>query len=908
MLPTAGDHSPQRDVYGMLQPLLERESILERLLSAFDQATRGAGACVLIRGEAGIGKTALVEELARRVGSRSELMSGACDALDTPRPLGPLVDFCDRLSPGIRAMLEDFSSGPSLFHAIRSALAERASPVLLIFEDIHWADESTRDLIRFLARRIGTLKVLMVVTYRTEGGSDVDPLRVLLGDLIGPRILRVDVAPLSKEAVQTLAASCRADHRDVAVDAHALHRLTGGNPFFVTEVLANPAVRLPDSVRDATVARLLRLPGDLQHFVRIVSLAPQRCDHDLFSNAFPVEHSRALTEMAHGKYDLLIDDGVTIGFRHELARLAVAESVAAVSPAAARAWHRRFLGALESRTGSALALLAHHAAGSGDSALIVRWALPAGIDAMRLGANREAVRLLGAALAASEGRSDVDRVSLHEQYAQCCQASLDLPEAIRARCTVIDECSRNGWAVREGKNLALLGRVHWLAGDRSSAMSAFAAALSTLQSHDTTVEYAWACALIAGAHMTSEEDTLAIEFATRALRTAERLNALEVRIHALNTLGDAQQYREVDWRTKLEESLRLSLAHGYPDHAARAYINLASTSVVAQDFRAARVALADGLAFASEHDLDFQRDYLLAWQARERFECGDWTSAYAIAAELSRLGRVAPVARIPAIGTLAALAVRRGESGAGAAVSLALSEAEKTGEHQRIAPLLLAQAEAAWQTGDDEACTRSARSGISASTEHGSLDNLGRFVVWLWRAGSANEARACLDEAPRCPQRFADEVLGRWAEAALEWEARGCAYEQALALSCGSKQDMRQAMSLLEALGARPALAALKVRRPMRGTPPGPRDSTKAHPLGLTVREQEILDCIVRGMSNADIARKLFRSQRTVEHHVSALLGKLGVANRSEAIAKAMRLALADAGRDAPPTASRGPR
>lgn len=898
MLLEAGAYSSQGGLDRMPQPLLERESILARLLSAFDQATTGAGACALIRGEAGIGKTALVEEVVRCLGTRAELLSGACDALDTPRPLGPLIDFCDRLSPGIRAMMNDFSGGPSLFDAVRRALAERASPVLLVFEDIHWADESTRDLIRFLARRIGTLRVLLVATYRTEGGSDADPLRVLLGDLVGPRTLRVDLAPLSEEAVRTLASRNRIEHRDVAVDAEVLHRLTGGNPFFVTEVLAEPSARLPGSVRDATLARLLRLPVDLQQFVRIASLAPQRCEHELFSTAFPAEHARALAEIARGRFDLLVDDGVTIGFRHELARLAVAESVVSGAPASAREWHRRFLEVLESRSERALAVLAHHAAGSGDAALIVRWSMAAGIEAMRLGANREAARLIGAALAASDAHSGVDRLSLHEQYAQCCQSALDLPEAVRARCVAIDECSRNGWTVREGKNLALLGRVHWLAGDRRSAMSAYAAALAALQSHETTVEYAWACALIAGAHMTGEEDTLAIEFATRALRTAERLDALEVRIHALNTLGDAQQYRAIDWRMKLEESLRLSLTHGYTDHAARAYINLASTAVVAQDYGVARAALTDGLAFATEHDLDFQRDYLLAWQARERFECGDWASASAIAGNLARLERVAPVARIPAIGTLAALAVRRGDAGADAAMSLALSQAEQTGEHQRIAPLLLAQTESAWQMGDDEACARSARIGILASIEHGSLDNLGRFAVWLRRAGRAEEARAFLDEVPRCPQRFVDEVQGRWTEAAREWEARGCTYEQALALSCGLKEDLRHATSLLEALGARPALEALRARRPMRGTPPGPRQSTRVHPLGLTVREQEILDCIVHGLSNADIARKLFRSQRTVEHHVSALLGKLGVANRAEAIAKAIRLAPGATGSD----------
>lgn len=885
-----------------MSPILEREGPLAQLVATFEQARTGRGVCALLSGEGGIGKTALLGELIKTIKTRypaTHVLVGACDALDTPRPLGPLMDIAEQLGPEVRRLLDGSSRSPKLFEAVLSMLSSGRDARLLVFEDVHWADESTRDLIRFLARRIDTRCVLMVVTYRLEGTSENNALRILLGDLKGPHVARIALLPLSEGAVRklTVDAQTKAATSDGSQPSHtisdckAIYKLTGGNPFFVIELLRDPTSAFPSSIKDVVAAQLLRLPPEDQRLTRIVSLSPQRCRIHFLAAAFPEEFSCNVVDGSFERNELLVRDAQTVGFKHELSRLAVSEDLVRTQPNAARTWHHQFLMCLEARDGEPLAVLAHHATGTEDPSLIIKWALPAGLEALRLGANREAMKLLGEVLAASEkvDAHATDRMVILEHFASACQAAVDLSMALKARQEAIQECVKRQCVVREGHNLALLGQVYWLLGDRQSAIEAYSRALERLEPHRETAEYAWACALAAGAYMTAEEDAMAIELATRAIASADASGAIEVRVHALNTLGDAQQYRSADWRSKIEQSLSLALEHGYTSQVARAYINLACTGIVAQDYAVARNALHMGLKYTSDLDLDFQHDYLLAWKARERFETGDWNEAENLAAGLISRPHTAPAARIPALGTMASLAVRRGDKVCAELLQRALSESVRTGEHQRIAPVSLSQCEAAWVSCDFEACAGLARVGVAASLKHGSLDNFGRFVVWLGRAGHPGEALSLLDQEPRCPARFVAELRGNSIDAAKEWADRHCHFEQALALSSGTAADVRVAVQLLTELGALPALAMVRRLRPMRGTPPGPRLMTRNDPDGLTSKEREVLALIAEGLSNERIARRLNRSRRTVENHVSALLEKMGATSRSEAAVMARR-------------------
>jgi predicted ATPase len=210
-----------------------------------------SGRLVLLGGEAGVGKTSLVGLLATRVGPDVRVLRGFCDNVAIPPPLGPLVDALPELADAIDGTTR--ATRPRLFRHIRARLTE--GPTVLVLEDVHWADEATLELMRFLGRRLEGVPLLAVATFRDDQVGPGDPLTALLGDLAtAPHVDRMHLPALSAEAVAALVADSGS-----GLDVDALFERTGGNPFFVTEVLAAGAVDTPPTVRDAVLARISQL-------------------------------------------------------------------------------------------------------------------------------------------------------------------------------------------------------------------------------------------------------------------------------------------------------------------------------------------------------------------------------------------------------------------------------------------------------------------------------------------------------------------------------------------------------------------------------------------------------------------------------------------------------------------------
>ena len=245
--------------------LLERESNLANFASYAAEARTQQGRLVLLAGEAGVGKTALLEALKDRL-PEATWAWGSCDGLFTPRPLSPLYDIARDLGGELKAACDRNAAREDLFDAFVNALSAEPDLAVVVIEDVHWADEASLDLIRHTWRRAGDAKVLMIVTYRDDGLAADPMLRTVLGDLATYRgTRRMGLAPLSTAAVAALAV-------DSSIAPDELYRLTGGNPFFLSEVLAGDGEHVPASARDAVLARTGRLDEEARTALETVSL------------------------------------------------------------------------------------------------------------------------------------------------------------------------------------------------------------------------------------------------------------------------------------------------------------------------------------------------------------------------------------------------------------------------------------------------------------------------------------------------------------------------------------------------------------------------------------------------------------------------------------------------------------
>ena len=212
--------------------LIERDAQLETLMMSARRAATGRGSILLLGGEAGIGKTSLLREFSDRVGKDYRVLWGGCEALFTPRPLGPLQDMAQSLDRAVSALLDKTSAPERVFPALLNALQTSNGTIILVFEDLHWADNATLDLVKYLGRRVALLRTLLVLSMRNDEIGVDHPLTQVLGDLPSAAVTRLTLQPLSPDGVAMLAKQAGRSSRD-------LHRVTAGNPFFVTELLAS---------------------------------------------------------------------------------------------------------------------------------------------------------------------------------------------------------------------------------------------------------------------------------------------------------------------------------------------------------------------------------------------------------------------------------------------------------------------------------------------------------------------------------------------------------------------------------------------------------------------------------------------------------------------------------------------
>lgn len=873
---------------GVLLERAEQTGALHESLGRVIDGSRSG--VVLVPGEAGGGKTALLRQFCADAGARARVYSAACDPLFTPRPFGPLLELAgaitaelgrdDELAALVAAPGDAFDVATELLRELRLA-----APAVVVIEDVHWADEATLDVIRLLARRVGAVPLLLVLSYRDDHLERTHPLRLTIGELgeAGRVLSRLSLPGLSRAAVAELAG------RAAGVDPGELHERTAGNPFFVTEVLGADTGSIPHSVRDAVLARAARLSSSARDLLDAVAVIPGQAETWLLE---------ALTPAAMDSLDECVGSGMLtasagrVRFRHEIARVVIEESL---SPGRRITLHRRALSVLEKEEPPGdPARLAHHADAAGDAAAVLRHAPPAAAAAASAGAHREAARLYARALELADRLPDGDRAGLLERYArEGYFMAVGLgpgpgPEA--ALKDALDINKSRGDLLAQGRTLRLLGIQLGREGKIAESAAAAFDAVTILEQVPPSAELALSyvnLAAIAGIR----RDPNARDWGEKAISLGEQTGCAEAVCAGLNLVGCIEITRgDLTGAAKLERSMDLAGRDRDYFNVGRAHLHLSWMLALRREWPLVESYLNPAIKFCQEHGQAPWLTRLRSVQVESLLARGRWDEAAAAADPLLGPpdGPPAPT-RCHALTVLATVRARRGQPGCWPLLDEAAELAKRTELAYMRAPVAAARAEAAWLEGRLAAVVMEAERPDPVALQ---LDPFAALdlTCWRWRAGAA------AGNSDELPDPYGMLLTGDWAGAARWWQQREQPYEAALAsVGSGDADALRDALGALGGLGAKPAAAI--VTRELRGLgerslPRPPRPATSAHPAGLTPREVDVLALLAAGLRNQEIAARLIVSPRTVDHHVSAILRKLNADNRGEAVAVAVRLGL----------------
>ena len=856
----------------MSRHLLEREPELAELRSAAREATAGRGRVVLLHGEAGIGKTSLVGALRAEPSDGVRVLVGSCDAMSTPRTLGPLRDLAPSVGPQLGEALRT-GDREDVFDALRDELATAGGTVLIV-EDVHWADEATLDVLRFLARRIDDLPAVLVLTYRDELDRD-HPLGRLLGDLgHGDRIDRIALRHLSADAVGTLTAGS-------GLDADRVYAMTEGNPYFVSELVASAdEAAVPPTVVDAVTGRLRRLDEATQDHVEQLAVLPSAVDTTLLAKLVPGSAAALRTAEEAGLLEVRPD---SVRFRHELTRRAIVDAL----PSSRRIeLERRVLVELLESGVADPARLVHHALAAGDVDAVVAWAPRAARDAAASGAHRQSTAHFRAALAHIDRYDAAERAELLEGYAIEAYTIGQGPESVEAQTEVVRlRRERPDDVTALGASLRWLSRFQWLAGNRAAAEAAGREASAVLVESDDRGLLALAVSNEAQLAMLAHELPRAIDLATRAVAIAREVHAPRALSHALNNLGTAHMLQNRDEGiAELLEAADIAVAANLMDDAARAHVNLVWSLLDQFRLDLAERYLEPALELSERTEVVGLWTYQQAERGRLHLARAQWDEAVAAAGYQSES---LPQLYCVALTVIGVAGIRRGDPDGESTLEEATRVAERLGELQRTGPAAAARAEAALLRGDWEAARAIALPMYAEAARRQDTNLLAELASLLRRAGEEVEA-------PEGEHPFAVQARGEWRRAAELWHAAGCPYHEAAALAESHDEgELLAALAILDRIGAVPLARRVRAElreRGVRNIPRGPSNPTRRNPEGLTDRQVGVLQLLAEGLTNAEIAERLVVSVRTVDSHVAAVLTKLGVQSRQDAVRAAREL------------------
>jgi len=561
----------------------------------------------------------------------------------------------------------------------------------------------------------------------------------------------------------------------------------------------------------------------------------------------------------------------------------IAESV---SPDRALRLHRRALLTLATPPVGQpdLARLVHHAEAAQDGEAVLRFAPAAGARASALGAHREAAAHYETALRYADGLPPRRQAELLQEHSHECFVIDRFVPAIALETRALDHYRQLGDRKSQGDSLRRLSHLQRCGGHSEDADHSIREAIRILEAIPESLELSLAYCGLTMVCMNASDAEGTFRAGRRAMELAETFKDTESLVHVLNSVGTMEMSSGVPGgRAKLERSMELALEAGLDEEVGRAYINLSEVLVALRLYEGFNELVERGVDFCTGRGLDLWGLYLYDCRAEAELQRGRFAEAVQAAEHVLR-NQGTDLPRFKALLVIAMVRARRGDPDVWPLLDDARTIATTDGELQFIAPIASARAEAAWLDGNPEAVQTETEEAFRLALKLRSGLHLGALATWRRRA-------RCHDELPvEVAPQWAAELAGDHVLAAKMWTELGCPYDAAIALSGSDReQALRDSLAELQRLGAKAAVSIVSRRlreNGARGLPRGPRGSTRDNRFQLTAREFEVLDLVSHGLRDAEIAKRLFLSEKTVNHHVSAILHKLGVSSRTQAAAQ----------------------
>ncbi|MDH3498915.1 MAG: AAA family ATPase [Acidimicrobiia bacterium] len=849
--------------------LLDRAGELRELETALANARGGQGGAIFVTGEAGIGKTRLITAFLDRAGKVRPLF-GLCDDLLAPRAFGPFREIA-RTSGELPSAVATEPERDHLLAALVDAMDSKMHPAILVIEDAQWADEASLDVIRYLSRRMTQLAALLIVSFRDDALEAHHPLIEMAAGTANRAVVRLRLGGLSEASVAELAAGTGYDPADLLA-------MSGGNPFYLGEVLAAAPNELPQTIRDTVAARAARLSDAGRSALEVLAVVPNGASPTLARALFNgdtavIEEAEAsgLLDTTHGR----------LRFRHELGRRAIDSSL---SFARRMACNRIVLDALEA-TGADPATLVHFAVGAGEGERAAAFARAAIPEADRVASHREVWTLCRIALEHTATRPPLESAELH---LIACRAGNAINSHMQAKQHADHALSlirsAEGAAPQQlAEALLSAALTSHVLGRNDDARRELREAVDILRPLPVSETLGRCYAALGGNAMVIGSNVEAIAWANLAIEMGEKHGWFDPQVRGLGVRGVAKiSLADESGFEDLDRACDLGATHGPVDRLLVSIYNTAVCHIRLGKPRDAEPYLEESERIAREHGFDNKLYHTRVQQALMLTLRGQFDEAEHILDEL-----IAPTDRDPgaivstAYAVLGRILSRRGDPRATDMVERGWRIACDSGEHQKIAIAGISKLEHAWLEGDTATLRELSHELTSLAEDIGHL--------WLRAEVMRHLARLGDDVKPfdGCPPGYALGMRGDWSAAARAWDQAGQPYEQALELvESPEKAVAFEGLRILDRLGA--ARTADVVRQRLRGlglqgVPRGPRQDTVAAG-GLTSRQIDVVGLIAEGLTNAEIADRLFVSRRTVDNHVSAILTRLGVESRHDAV------------------------